>query len=295
MGERRMLSFRAGATLALLSLAGPAPLSGAQELVGRACVVDGDTIDIGGRRFHLAGIDAPEPDQSCGRGGKSYPCGREATTALASLIQGKEVRCDKLGEVRPGEGYGHCFVGEISLNQRLVARGWALADRDFSKEFVCDEEAARALKAGLWEGAFTPPWKHRQAKAQAKAQTREPKQPATAPAPLNRPPQRPASTPPATPSPKEPRPVITQGGNRLPEFDIKAYCHALSITDGLKSYIIEKDCRNNEEDARRQISRMTVPPEIHAFCHDLADDRNGGSYWIMLGCIDNELKAKSQL
>jgi endonuclease YncB( thermonuclease family) len=34
-------------------------------LVGRARVIDGDTIDLAGARIRLEGIDAPESDQSC--------------------------------------------------------------------------------------------------------------------------------------------------------------------------------------------------------------------------------------
>jgi endonuclease YncB( thermonuclease family) len=40
----------------------------AGEIIGRASVVDGDTLDIHGARVRLWGIDAPEADQLC-RGG----------------------------------------------------------------------------------------------------------------------------------------------------------------------------------------------------------------------------------
>jgi endonuclease YncB( thermonuclease family) len=37
----------------------------AQEIDGRATVVDGDTIEIHGERIRLSGIDAPESKQHC--------------------------------------------------------------------------------------------------------------------------------------------------------------------------------------------------------------------------------------
>jgi endonuclease YncB( thermonuclease family) len=42
------------------------------EITGYPTVVDGDTLDFGGRAVRLFGIDAPELDQTCraaGRGG----------------------------------------------------------------------------------------------------------------------------------------------------------------------------------------------------------------------------------
>ena len=41
-----------------------APLLAA-DLQGPARVIDGDTIEIAGRRVRLHGIDAPEADQTC--------------------------------------------------------------------------------------------------------------------------------------------------------------------------------------------------------------------------------------
>jgi endonuclease YncB( thermonuclease family) len=44
-----------------LDLAAPAHA----DIVGVASVIDGDTLDIHGRRVRLHGIDAPESGQSC--------------------------------------------------------------------------------------------------------------------------------------------------------------------------------------------------------------------------------------
>jgi hypothetical protein len=61
----------------------------AATLSGKADIVDGDTIKVGGIAVRLDGIDAFETEQTCERAGKSYACGKEATKALASLISGR--------------------------------------------------------------------------------------------------------------------------------------------------------------------------------------------------------------
>ncbi|RYG08363.1 MAG: thermonuclease family protein, partial [Caulobacteraceae bacterium] len=41
-------------------------------LIGRATVIDGDTLEIGSQRVRLWGVDAPEGRQSCMRDGQAY-------------------------------------------------------------------------------------------------------------------------------------------------------------------------------------------------------------------------------
>jgi endonuclease YncB( thermonuclease family) len=51
----------------------------ANDLVGQASIIDGDTLEIHGTRIRLWGIDAPESSQLC-RGADSnlYRCGANA-------------------------------------------------------------------------------------------------------------------------------------------------------------------------------------------------------------------------
>ena len=58
---------------------------------GRARVVDGDTLEVGGKRIRLHGVDAPESRQSCIAAGRRWPCGERATRALAGRIGGRTV------------------------------------------------------------------------------------------------------------------------------------------------------------------------------------------------------------
>lgn len=134
-----------------------------QELViaGRASVIDGDTLEIHGRRIRLQAIDAPEARQSCRRGDETWPCGRQAAFALADRIGTKPVECRARETDRWGRAVAVCRAGGAELNGWLVEQGWALAYRAYGKDYVGQEEAARAHRRGVWAGSFVPPWEHR--------------------------------------------------------------------------------------------------------------------------------------
>ena len=54
-----------------------------------------------------------------------------------------------------------CFVGNTNLNKELVRNGWALAYRDYSKDYISDEEFAAKNSLGMWKGTFIIPKKWR--------------------------------------------------------------------------------------------------------------------------------------
>jgi hypothetical protein len=58
----------------------------AQDLIGQASVIDGDTVEIHGTRVRVFGIDAPESSQLC-RDDDSLPyrCGAKAANELSAL------------------------------------------------------------------------------------------------------------------------------------------------------------------------------------------------------------------
>jgi hypothetical protein len=62
-----------------------------------------------------------------------------------------------------------CSVGDIDLGAWLVKRGYALAYRRFSLDYVDEEDAARKSKAGIWAGEFVPPWEWRRGKRLSKS------------------------------------------------------------------------------------------------------------------------------
>ena len=54
-----------------------------------------------------------------------------------------------------------CYAGPYDLNAKMVRQGWALAYRQYSNEYVPEEDDARIHKRGLWQGQFVPPWEWR--------------------------------------------------------------------------------------------------------------------------------------
>ncbi|WP_227440919.1 thermonuclease family protein [Methylobacterium sp. W2] len=91
--EAKMLALRRLAFLTLILAS--SPMQAAEPITGRASVVDGDTLDIGGTRIRLHGIDAPESGQLCHRrSGEAFRCGQAAALALADRIGSATVSCD---------------------------------------------------------------------------------------------------------------------------------------------------------------------------------------------------------
>ena len=132
------------------------------EIAGEAHATSGDTLEISGRRIRLGGIDAPELEQECRHSkGKPYPCGKIAMRRLSRLVSGQEVRCK--GDTRDVQHQllAHCAVGPLSLNELMVASGWALADPKTGAEYTRAEGAAKARREGLWRGQFENPWEWR--------------------------------------------------------------------------------------------------------------------------------------
>ena len=147
--------------VSLVSLVALGPPASAQ-LVGRASVIDGDTIEIQGQRIRVFGIDAPEGAQVCTRAGKQYRCGEQAATALADKLGERTVSCEQRDVDQYGRIVAVCRVAGEDINGWLAEQGWALAYREFSKDYVDEEAAAKAARRGLWQGTFVAPWLWRQ-------------------------------------------------------------------------------------------------------------------------------------
>ena len=133
----------------------------AETITGQARIIDGDTLQIAKTRIRLHGIDTPEIRQFCDFNSQKWPCGVRAKERLKALISGQQVHCNKRDMDRYGRIVAVCFSNGINLNASLVAGGWGLAYRRYSKDYVDEEIEARTNRRGMWRGSFISPWEWR--------------------------------------------------------------------------------------------------------------------------------------
>lgn len=154
-----------GALAAMALLASSAQALDTRPIAGQASVIDGDTIEIHGKRIRLFGIDAPEDGQLCDDArGKAYRCGQRAALALSDKIGRQTVSCEPRDIDRYKRVVAVCRIGATDLNGWLVFEGLAIAYRYFSKAYVSQENEARKAKRGIWAGSFVEPYEWRKSR-----------------------------------------------------------------------------------------------------------------------------------
>ncbi len=132
----------------------------AQETTGTARVIDGDTLEVDGRVFHLTGIDAPELGQTCRWPNKEIPCGKISRTAMMDLVAGATVVCRSVaGGTDSKEGIeALCVADGFDIGANMVHTGWAVVEPGGPPAYRRTGEKARAAKHGMWRGEFILPW-----------------------------------------------------------------------------------------------------------------------------------------
>ncbi len=121
--------------------------------------MDGDTLAMGADRLRIHGIDAPEMDQPCERGGTRFACGAAARDAMAAILGEGMLSCTQLDTDRYQRRIVRCLDAQgRDIGAELVRQGWALAFTRFSSDYVAQESEARAAGRGLWQGRFDAPW-----------------------------------------------------------------------------------------------------------------------------------------
>ena len=145
--------------ISLLTILLSATPATANELNGVASVIDGDTVEIRGTRIRSHGINAPESRQLCTRpSGQSWRCGQQAALALSDRIGRRSVICVARDTDRYGRTIAVCSQDGIDLNAWMVAEGWAVAYRQYSRDYVLADTEARSAGRNIWSGTFVMPW-----------------------------------------------------------------------------------------------------------------------------------------
>jgi endonuclease YncB( thermonuclease family) len=135
----------------------------ADDLIGQASVIDGDTIEIHGARVRLFGIDAPESDQLC-HDARSYQyrCGQKASNALFDFVGRRLVECVEVDRDRYKRAVSVCTVGGTDIADWLVRNGLALDWPQYSKGgYAAAQAEAKREQRGMWAGNFREPWTYR--------------------------------------------------------------------------------------------------------------------------------------
>ncbi len=143
------------------------------QIVGRATVIDGDTIEIHGQRIRLNGIDAPKSLQPCNNSkGDAYRCGPVAAKVLAELLAASSpTRCEFVERDQYGRFVGNCFLADgTNVAGALVLKGFAMDWPRYAEQ----QEVAKAERNGLWAGTFQPPWDWRAEYKEAEPGTSSP-------------------------------------------------------------------------------------------------------------------------
>lgn len=137
----------------------------APDMTGPATVGSGDTLMIGETLIRLAGIDAPEAEQTCTRDGADWPCGEAAIATLRSLVADRTVTCGDVMVLSDGVVRARCAAGEVDLAEKVLSEGMAVVEGERNADYASAEATARASGAGIWAGSFETPAKWREAHA----------------------------------------------------------------------------------------------------------------------------------
>ncbi len=140
-----------------------------QHIIGKAYVIDGDSLRVRRTELRLWGLDAPEWQQECLEGDDGiYPCGKRAKTALRDILapHGYEVACSTV-QSKPdiyGRPLVYCEAGGQDIVAEMIRRGWAVRYEQSAppnpplyKQYGMLRNDARRMRLGLWAGCFTDP------------------------------------------------------------------------------------------------------------------------------------------
>ncbi|MGE0533291.1 MAG: thermonuclease family protein [Hyphomonadaceae bacterium] len=130
-------------------------------------VYDGDTLWMGEVSVRLAGIDAPELDQTCRNGSAQTQCGAEAKRRLGTLVAGALLTCQRIGDDgrRTDEPFArplvHCDAVRgnaiVDLAQEMTSEGYAIALDEGDRNYRTTARVALEERRGLMSSCSLRP------------------------------------------------------------------------------------------------------------------------------------------
>ncbi len=103
----------------------PPHIPSSKTIVGRAWVIDGDTIAINRIKIRLAGIDAPELNQ---------PWGQKSKWKMVNICKGKTIHVELSGETSYDRLVGTCYLPDgTDIGAEIIKAGLALDGSYYSK------------------------------------------------------------------------------------------------------------------------------------------------------------------
>ncbi len=151
--------------VATLASAPKAENATSAAISGPARAIEGDLLEIAGKRVRLFGIDAPEIEQSCRVMIFAWGCGEDSQKMLSALIAERTVACTVVTRDVVGLSAALCQTEGVQLNETMVRIGMALASSSEPGTFAAEEAAAAREGVGVWRSTFDKPWEWRAANA----------------------------------------------------------------------------------------------------------------------------------
>ena len=127
-------------------------------------VLDGDSFTFNGEPIRLWGVDTPDANQECRRGGKPWRPGAEAKAALIEILRTRAdgMRCEARDVDRNGRKVSTCRSDGQDIGTLMVESGWAWDYFEYSRGFyIYAESLAQKDKRGVWSGECAAPWRYR--------------------------------------------------------------------------------------------------------------------------------------
>ncbi len=130
----------------------------AETITGASRIIDGDSLEVAGRKIDLLGVDAPELGQTCNWPKKEINCGLIAKSALMDLTAGVSVVCELEAGDRGGHALGVCRAAGYDLAEGMAHTGWAVATDGAPQRYKTAMAGAQEARRALWHGQFILPW-----------------------------------------------------------------------------------------------------------------------------------------